>query len=74
MDTASLSSARYVELASRSLNGNADVYPHGVLANGRILCKDGLGQITCFEITENSRFWPERPIPTATPCCLTCPL
>jgi outer membrane protein assembly factor BamB len=51
-ESAGRSPDHYVELTSRPVPGDADAYPHVVLAAGRIYGKDRLGRIVCFEIEE----------------------
>lgn len=51
VDTAKRSPAEYKELAMIDKICSTDVWPHVVISNGRIFCKDRLGNLTCFEIT-----------------------
>lgn len=49
IDTADRSPAAYHELSSMDTEFSTDVWPHAVLANGRLFCKDRNGNIACFE-------------------------
>ena len=40
----------YRELASVTGLGGSDVWPHVVLANGRIYCKDRAGKLVCLGV------------------------
>ncbi len=50
VDTAVRSPLKYTELAITDGIFSTDVWPHVVLANGRIFCKDRNGGIACFTI------------------------
>jgi outer membrane protein assembly factor BamB len=50
-ETAGRSRGKYVELAVRDSLSSTDVWPHVVLADGRLFCKDRLGQLACFRIS-----------------------
>ncbi len=49
VDTADRSPATYHELTSIDNVFSTDVWPHVVLANGSLFCKDRDGNIACFE-------------------------
>jgi hypothetical protein len=48
VDSARRSPDRYHELAARRGVGGSDAWPHVVLADGRIYCKDRRGHLACF--------------------------
>ncbi len=50
VDTASRSPAKYHELVMVDRVLPADAWPHIVLANGRLYCKDRDGHLACFEV------------------------
>lgn len=50
VETAERSPDRYTELASRTKLFPRDAWPHVVLADGRLYCKDRSGEIICFVI------------------------
>ncbi len=41
----------YTELASKKGIGNSDAWPHVILSNGRLYCKDRTGQVVCLELS-----------------------
>jgi len=41
----------YKELANIKTGHQADVWPHVVLANGRVFCKDRTGKLICYRVT-----------------------
>jgi outer membrane protein assembly factor BamB len=45
------SATSYRELARHELGARSDVWPHVVLAAGRLYCKDRDGNITCFRVS-----------------------
>ena len=49
VETAERSSSAYNEVSSINNVFSTDVWPHVVLANGRIFCKDRDGNVACFE-------------------------
>ncbi|MEX0702226.1 MAG: PQQ-binding-like beta-propeller repeat protein [Planctomycetales bacterium] len=49
-ETAKRSPARYTELARLRRIGDADAWPHVVLASGRLYCRDRAGRLTCLAI------------------------
>lgn len=49
---ADTSPAEYKVLAEQDGLGQSDAWPHIVLANGRLLCKDRLGNVVCFRVGE----------------------
>ncbi|MGD9494833.1 MAG: PQQ-binding-like beta-propeller repeat protein [Armatimonadota bacterium] len=49
-ETAARSPDRYTELAAREGVGSAQCWPHVVVADGRILARDRLGTLLCFEL------------------------
>lgn len=49
-ETAVRSPKKYTELASHRGIFQSDVWPHIVLANGRLFCKDRNGNLKCFEL------------------------
>jgi outer membrane protein assembly factor BamB len=51
VDTARHSTDRYTELASRKHLGKSDAWPHLVLADRRLYCKDRSGQIVCLDLS-----------------------
>ena len=50
VDTAVRSPAQYSELARRDHVFKSDVWPHVVLADGQLYCKDRENQLLCFEL------------------------
>lgn len=51
VETAKRSPNAYTELAGRDRIFNTHAWPHVVLANGRLLCRDRDGNIVCFSLT-----------------------
>lgn len=51
VETAQRSPKKYTELAKRSPVFRSDVWPHIVMANGRLFCKDRNGNLQCFNIS-----------------------
>lgn len=51
VETAKRSPDRYTELAAKKGIGKSDAWPHVVLADKRLYCKDRSGQIVCLELT-----------------------
>lgn len=51
-ETAKRSPERYTELARLRRLGDTDAWPHVVLANGRLYCRDRAGRLTCLTIGE----------------------
>lgn len=49
VETADRSPKKYTEVARKSGVFNTDVWPHIVLAGGRLYCKDRDGNLKCFE-------------------------
>jgi outer membrane protein assembly factor BamB len=49
-ETAVRSPKKYTELASHRRIFESDVWPHIVLANGRLFCKDRNGNLKCFDL------------------------
>jgi outer membrane protein assembly factor BamB len=52
LDTAKGSPSAYRELALRDLKFPSAAWPHIVLANGRLICRDREGNLVCFELTK----------------------
>jgi outer membrane protein assembly factor BamB len=50
VESAVHSPRKYSELARRSALFEQDVWPHIVLSNGRLVCKDRTGRVKCFEV------------------------
>ena len=50
VETAGKSADQYKPLASLEKVFNDDVWPHVVLANGRLYCKDRDGNLACFAL------------------------
>lgn len=48
VEAAERSNGKYVELAARDNLSSTDVWPHVVLASGRLFCKDRTGGLHCF--------------------------
>jgi outer membrane protein assembly factor BamB len=48
VETADRSPSTYRELARKNNIFQSDVWPHVVMANGRIFCKDRAGNVVCF--------------------------
>lgn len=67
VDTAVNSPDQYSELSRRDGNGRSDAWPHVVLSNRRLFCKDRTGQITCFSLNDTpvtvTRSMPTSPSP-----------
>lgn len=51
VETATRSPHRYRELSVRDQLFQTDAWPHVVVANGRVLCRDRLGHLICFAVT-----------------------
>lgn len=51
IETAERSPSSYTKLASRERLDRSDVWPHVVLADGRLYCKGRLGNIICFKLS-----------------------
>ncbi len=49
VEMAKRSPTKYTELASRKGIGNSDAWPHVILSNGRLYCKDRTGLVVCLE-------------------------
>ena len=50
-ETAVRSPKRYTALARKKTLSESDVWPHIVLSNGRLYCKDRSGNLKCFELS-----------------------
>ena len=50
VETATRSPDRYKELSSTGPLFDTDVWPHVALSNGRLFCKDRLGNVKCFRL------------------------
>ncbi len=50
VESARRSPKEYTELASRKRLGRSDAWPHIVLADGRLYCKDRTGYLICFDL------------------------
>lgn len=50
VESARRSPDQYKALASRKQLGRSDAWPHVVLADGRLYCKDATGYLICFEL------------------------
>lgn len=55
VETAERSPARYRELAGRKRIFSRDVWPHAVLAGGRLYLKDREGNLKCFALPETGQ-------------------
>ena len=53
VETAAAAPREYRELAVRDLGLNADAWPHVVLADRRLFCKDRQGRVQCFAIGDS---------------------
>ena len=51
VELANRSPEKYTELASLKRIGKSDAWPHVVLRDGRLYCKDRSGQIVCLELS-----------------------
>lgn len=49
-ESAVRSPERYLALASRKLPSQSDVWPHVVLSQGRLLCRDRQGRLVCLAV------------------------
>lgn len=49
-ETAASSPGRFKKLAERRPLFSADVWPHVLLANGRLYCKDCKGNLKCLDL------------------------
>jgi len=54
VETARRSPNRYTQLATRTGLARSDPWPHVVLADGRLYCKDRSGSLSCFDLRETS--------------------
>ena len=54
VETAQKSENRYTELARRSGIHSKDAWPHIVLSNGRLICKDRNGNLKCFTLADSA--------------------
>ena len=55
-DTAERAPRRYHELTARKvLSTKVQTWPHVLLANGRIICKDRAGNVQCHILTHQQR-------------------
>ena len=52
VETAVRAPGEYVELAVRDRIFRTEAWPHVVISGGRILCRDRLGHLVCFQIAE----------------------
>ena len=50
VETAARSPDRYKEIASRKVLNQTSAWPHVVLSEGRLYCKDRAGTLVCFEL------------------------
>lgn len=50
-ENAARSPGKYTELARRSRMFSSDVWPHIVLSDGRVFCKDRQGHLKCLKLT-----------------------
>jgi len=53
-ETAKRSTDRYTQLAQLTGLSNTEAWPHVVLADGRLYCKDRAGRLRCFEVPEQN--------------------
>ena len=49
-ETAKRSPEEYTQLASQKIFSETDAWPHVVLANGYLICRDRNGNVACFQI------------------------
>lgn len=61
VDTAVNSPDRYSELSRRNGIGRMDAWPHIILANRRLFCKDRSGNLTCFFLDDTPATSQPRP-------------
>ncbi len=54
VETAGRSPNRYTELSSRRELGKSDAWPHVVLSDGRLYCRDRLGNLLCLDLSGTS--------------------
>lgn len=51
VETAKRSAGKYTQLASQPVLSKTDAWPHVVLSNGRIICRDRKGSVRCFAVS-----------------------
>ncbi|MCP4783619.1 MAG: PQQ-binding-like beta-propeller repeat protein [Fuerstiella sp.] len=51
VETVKRSPQQYTELAARTVFSKTDAWPHVVLANGRLICRDRDGDVRCLAVT-----------------------
>lgn len=51
VETAERSSKKYVQLAAENVLSKTDAWPHVVLANGRLICRDRNGSVRCMTLS-----------------------
>jgi outer membrane protein assembly factor BamB len=50
VETAMRSPKKYVQLAAENVLSKTDAWPHVVLANGRLICRDRYGSVRCMAV------------------------
>ena len=51
VETANRSPKKYVQLAAENVLSKTDAWPHVVLANGRLICRDRNGNVRCMALS-----------------------
>lgn len=54
VETAARSPEKYTQLAAESVLSKTDAWPHVVLSNGRLICRDRKGNVRCIGISPTS--------------------
>lgn len=73
VETAKRSPKNYAQLAAGTVLSQTDAWPHVVLANGRLICRDRSGNIRCVAVASGLAGSPPRAT-TATPPDASAPL
>ena len=73
VETAKRSPKNYAQLAAESVLSRTDAWPHVVLANGRLICRDRSGSVRCVAVanglskpTSPATTVPTRPVASST--------
>ncbi len=52
--TAKRSPQKYTQLAKKNILSKTDAWPHVILANGRLICRDRSGSVRCIAVMRNN--------------------
>ncbi|QDU11909.1 PQQ-binding-like beta-propeller repeat protein [Gimesia aquarii] len=55
VETAKRSPQKYTQLATESILSKTDAWPHVILANGRLICRDRSGNVRCIAVSRNMK-------------------